>query len=831
MSGGKHRNQSTEYEAPNRMNTNVFKQEMHRWVVPHRCAVDFDQAGIAHAIRRSCASWKMSLAREVASNVDLLCVGFDVVLQRCNVSAAALDRALTEAIALEEWTTAQATTDTTATSLFDAYACATWTSCVAMAKYLLEINQQHTPLTLALVKCQHSEFDLSGHFEGAFFCPYIKSNTSVHPVQQLLRRALLSGGRGWLTILKVLFEINSFIAVICTDSVLTSILGLHASLQSQDRPPWNARLFLQLSLQPLLEKNKYANLLKCEKYIKESLCRTVSNTLSVSLASCKAASLSFANSIPHKLPPHSVPSDHWLQYMRLLSLPGFKLYDTLCATPGIAAEQLLDSAGLLTFSRRLCSDNQMVQPLYTGSEPMLPIAIVCGKRARGVIQVFPSDASLISFTKRFFSDSYMSNHMSYWIAMFASGFRPQHLNAEQSRVLHYEMNDAFCLLKTHYTEEIWKSSIAWVHQSRSNPIATIVEVVDQVLADAGKPPLTIESVGQFNVRSINGRLSAIDETIYNTLTPKELAAVLFRGVIAEITEKLLVIQLSNDTKQMQISAIVKRYKHVDEHDMMLHNKQTHLHVCTCCWRVCNCVAPRTAPLDISHKAYLQVGTYKTNLNTYNGKIYCANKKQPKKFSNSMTKHSNEMFVRAHQNLQSNTFNFAEQIREMKHDGAIAARMRRDAKRNMHGCEFNLSCGDQPLLSLNILGKMIYTCGEWHTLCAYCSNIMIVQQGSWYNKYPCCQHCVPIDNKTTHHLGVTDNVIVTESEDNGGCRLCGAKQSLSKPIHSPLDDSAYNKYKTHQNRFTRWCANHYIDGLESMLQTQDTCAIMAHIIMN
>ena len=602
-------------------------------------------------------------------------------------------------------------------------------------------------------------------------------------------------------------------------------------MNPQDRPSWNARLSLQLILQPLFEKNKYAHLLQCDKYVKESLCRSVSNALNVSMAACKAASTSFANKIPYKLPPHSIPSEDWLHYTKLLSLPSFKLYDAVRATPNISPQQLLESVELTTFLKSYCNDPDTSPSLYTGSEPMLSLAIMGGKKSRGMLQIYPVDASLIGFTKRFFSDSYMSNHMSYWIAMFASGFRPQHLNFEQSRVLHYDMNEAFCLLKTHYTEQLWRESMAWINKSVSNPIATIIEVVDQVLADNGKPPLVINSAASFNVRSISGRLNAIDETIYETLTPKELATVVLRGVIAEIAEKLVVIELPTDTKQMQTSALIKRYKHASSDEMFLHNKQTHLQICTCCWRVCNCVAPRIAPLDTSHKAYIQVGTYKTNLDTYNGKIYCASKKQPsKKMSDSMAVESNQMFKRAHQNLQSDTYNFSEQIKEIKHDGAIAARMRRDAKRNMHDYGSDLSCGDYPLFSLNLVGRMVYTCGDWYTLCAYCSNVMIVQQGSWYSKYPCCQHCVPTDNKIARSEDSTSVISITESKDYMTCRLCGCNKSLSKPIHSPLDDSHHNKDKLPQNRFTKWCTDHYIDGLETMLQTCDTYAIMAQIIM-
>ena len=156
---------------------------------------------------------------------------------------------------------------------------------------------------------------------------------------------------------------------------------------------------------------------------------------------------------------------------------------------------------------------------------------------------------------------------------------------------------------------------------------------------------------------------------------------------------------------------------------------------------------------------------------------------------------------------------------------------------MHSIGTGFSCGDYPLVSIDLLGKMVYTCRDWYTLCAYCSNVMTVQQGAWYHKHPCCQHCLPVDKKITTNKQSTSYTFNQEKSSNTNgeinnvaCRLCHTTQFLTGPIHSPLDDSTYNYDKQPQDRYTHWCKEHCVDGLEEMLQTKTTCHRMAYILM-
>lgn len=138
-------------------------------------------------------------------------------------------------------------------------------------------------------------------------------------------------------------------------------------------------------------------------------------------------------------------------------------------------------------------------------------------------------------------------------------------------------------------------------------------------------------------------------------------------------------------------------------------------------------------------------------------------------------------------------------------------LRRDARRTYEQLRVSTVCGENALLRINLLGKLVRVYNTWYALCCFCGGLISnVDARTSVNGLPACMRCGDLkkfDKKDKRK---------TQESDGFFCRFCRYHKNDLVALASPFDDQFDNKDVPQALRVTFWCAKHRPPWLQEAL---------------
>ncbi len=327
-----------------------------------------------------------------------------------------------------------------------------------------------------------------------------------------------------------------------------------------------------------------------------------------------------------------------------------------------------------------------------------------------------------------------------------------------------------------------------------------------------------------------------------------MAELLCFARVAWLCEEMLIVDLGDNVKDTQLRALQRRF-HTDG-PLPVH--ATHLCACTECHRVANAhsVDAGINVTAVKTNEFNELGVSCSMLCTDVGEPHLRCAKRSSAALKTAANYEEEMQTRRVEDDELDVASIQKMFRDQQTaDSGIAARIRRDAKNSFEQRNVAVACGEQPLLTVNLLGRAIRLWGEWYSLCTICGATMRVYPNNRFRGGICCTRC---DVKL---LGVeqTGDTAV----GNVICRYCGKVCSLSpttnphqtlplsarasqmdpmrsgsrwKCVKAPRDEGPSNVALPPPLRVVYYCPQHHRSWLSAAHRSMPTRVILSHLAM-
>lgn len=289
--------------------------------------------------------------------------------------------------------------------------------------------------------------------------------------------------------------------------------------------------------------------------------------------------------------------------------------------------------------------------------------------------------------------------------------------------------------------------------------------------------MTIEEVGKLigakglkGTSSNGGSKSASDAALaMSSCGAEAMAKLLVFARASWLSEEIMVFELPASSKEMQTRALLGRFGRESTFsidDLPVH--ATNLCACCECKRVANAHSNDMCTSANSNSAFNEIGVSCSMLSIENGasKLRCAKRSSAAlrtavTFEEEMSSRKIEQEAIDSNGIR-NIF-----LNHHSADAGIAARIRRDAKNSFEQRSSAMPCGENPLLVLPILGKVVRIWDEYYSLCCFCGCMLRVYPNNRFGGHICCLKC---DSKM---LGIDAAAnACTTTRPSIVCRYCG-----------------------------------------------------------
>lgn len=430
--------------------------------------------------------------------------------------------------------------------------------------------------------------------------------------------------------------------------------------------------------------------------------------------------------------------------------------------------------------------------------------------------------------------AFRSNFLVFWAHCMSNSVRASRLDSVLHKAMH-GMNAATqltCALPT--KEQLGSQRAALQHPSAG--ILTIEEVAML---------LGIEGV---KGTSSNGGSKCPQDALrsLSAAGPEAAARLLNFARAAWVHEELLIVELGEVTKAMQLKALFQRLGRCDYNvlksameDLPIH--ATHLHACIECKRVANAFSTDGGKVGVT---FNELGVSSSMLCTEctggaEGQTHIRCAKRSSAALRTALSIEEQMIEKEIESLPVET----DAVRELlsgrrtaepgtsapnDSSSGIAARIRRDAKNALEQRATALACGQQPMLRVPILGRAIRVWNEWYALCSLCGTMLRVMPHNRFGVEICCLKC------DAQMLGYSATVPVAHK--GATCRYCGKsdedrQSSRWKTVKAPLDVAGENKQIPPPLRTVTYCPQHWRTWITGAHRVLHTRVILSHIAHN
>ena len=676
---------------------------------------------------------------------------------------------------------------TDAFQMFDAYAAAVWTSVHAVYLDGDTTSPGVQPLpSIYLVASQAIEPNISNLLDDRCFLQPMQCK-SLHPMHQLLQRCVNPAARGWATSLLSFCKQSEGMIDVTTTALAICLTGLHPSLEPQVRANWKQRMLISRRVKAAFFGQRACDAIEqVPDAIKEAMRRQLGGLLVDSIAARNVALRLGSPCARLVSPPLDTPPHGMLNTMSLLAQAG-----QLIATTSMPVTEAINK----------------FYPSVRGEEIITnsPVAWIGRSKQKSHKQ------HLVDRATDCFMQSFKTTFLPFWMRATSCGARPQRLDGIQHEAIHT-------------TNATLQLCLSLSHEDSLRVQECVLENQDASLI------CTERAASLLNIDSPGGTARDFEDS-FDKMEPHTAAMLLEFARIAWISERVLIVKLSERTRSLQIAALAARHLQVDVEDfpeqevMNLPEHITHLCVCIECSRVANCI-PRSSKNECSefHETGVSAVTV-SHVPNQPPRLYCA-KRSSAAFRSAIGAESLAKKRRVDMDTLMRgqpTDSIRCAIISMAHDGSVASRMRRDCKRAFEQRPKAILCGDDEMLTIPLIGFAVRVVGGWYTLCSFCGGCFKYQAHTRIEAEPACLRCA-----NTQHKQEADKTATTRR----CCRFCrreeqGRHRSFAT-YHSPHDIADGNLAKPPARRTTVWCPKHNRPWLQDALRTLTSSQVLAHI---
>lgn len=697
----------------------------------------------------------------------------------------------------------------------DGFLIATWSSAHAHYVAAVQSGVEDPPAPdLNSVPNSANEWDFSDIFSRRSCprqCPKLASQ-----ILQILTRSTNPGSRGWDTLLASSLADSQAARLIVSNSVIVTMGTLHPFLHPCLRPPWALRMKILRTVQMLLQDVHVNQALSaCAASTKEAVRRMLASTVALSPAT-HAAMLRISHPVGYLTsPPMALPA---------------------CGTEGAAVAFLQagmdlanDTTGKLTYTQAVRASFSRHAVANSSDSGSLPVWVHWdgGWLGKGNASTHQK-VSLVAVASDLWSLSFRSNFIVFWTHALTNSLRVSRLDQTTHKALH--------------------SLNATTRLTQTVPVNVQLESQRKALAHPSSGILTMHEAAQFlgiqNVKgsSSNGGGKGSQDALrsLSAAGAEATSRLLNFARAAWVSEEVLIVEFGAETKRMQLKALFSRFGKVydettsTEAEIPIHG--THLHACVECRRIATAFAKDSHKMPVPFDE-MGVSSSMLCVECAVGREGCTHIRCAKRGSAALRTAlvAQEIMTTSKvESMPANPVLISDIItgeRNTQNDAsdsggnAIAARIRRDAKSTLEQRSTALSCGDEPMLSMSLVGRAVRLWNEWYCLCSFCGCALRLMPHHRFGAEICCLKC---DALLLGHTPVVQAV-----QTSAVCRYCWKVDESGarwKAIKAPFDTSGANKDLPPPLRTVRYCTQHFKPWLTTAHRVLTTRAILSHIAL-
>lgn len=577
-----------------------------------------------------------------------------------------------------------------------------------------------------------------------------KATTAMH---SLLNRCTSSSSRGWETATNTAGKEGEAALRICAAACVAALTGMNQVVHPAARPTWEQRMRIQRTI--TFSANEPRKMMAlCGAGSREAMRIYLATVLSASPCVREALFLAGHPAGGLIVSPFE-PCSTSLQ--------------SCAATLASIGKLSLTVPELAPVLNSFFSDEQRKAPKRAD---VLTPTVVSPTQAR--MQSCAPPPTAVSVVSSFVTGVFSSHFVPFWTSQHEAKVRVSRLSKVQHEFFHRQnpIHELFDLMPEERQMFVQRVALT----DPRSPCATLAEVAVQL----GHPP--------------EKTLAACSATA--------AADIILYARVAAIKTDCRGWDLGPRIKALQTRALAKRLvsnilpgDDVDSAAARIPATATNLCVCVECRRVCNSMNTFVGK-DLSHT---EVGIGSAMLRVH-GKLEEGTMRCAKRSSASL---------RTALQLEADAEADAKNVKDDK-QGPVS-KLRRDRRTCLDQIGSAVACGDEDLVLIPVLGRMVVLFGQSYVLCCFCGVLVNLLPGSRFQGEPCCMRCdAKLSTRDRPGYDHSDSVVEPEHHH---CRYCGKRDSLPKTLskwrtyHAPQDNLGTNAAIPAPLRRVVYCSGH------------------------
>lgn len=704
---------------------------------------------------------------------------------------------------------------------YDSYHASVWTS--AHAEYLVHLGD-----LIASMQTEATSYDVQPPIPSPLLVPFAifslpdlsvlinhkasgssKASGAKHvsAMAQILWRCTHAGSRGWDSILSEAVKDGEGCARICRFVLLSALTGLHPCIHPANRPVWETRTKI---FHIVMEMGDSRGFVSASPAASKEATRLYLAAILSNMPATREALLAASHPAGALvMSPIELPAPSMIAAMNALS------------DAGVALLRAPDASSILsTISSALAEEQRRSKrPVATkrngGSMIALSYTQAWLGRSQPPVQRI---LTLIDEVNAFCFSAFKADFVPLWHASWTAGTRLSRLDAAQHSTLARRSSVQKLIDGLPDARRLYIQRLAL--RTTNSELLSIAAVSDLL----GHPSPPVMSRGQSTLAAISdGALAA--ELVYF-------------AKISAMGSNLKSWDLGERTRMLQLRALRKRLMLFDlpedastgEIMSRLPTPATNILVCIECKRIANACCELYSKDVGFNELGVSSSMFRVDGDLCGGHMRCAKRSSAAlRTAIQLEEESRLAMTGANEDAPKSTA-------IVPYDSSAAVtKLRRDQKSVFEQVGAAVSCGDQPLVRIPVLGNVVKVFGNFYSLCALCGALCQVQASNRYAGEICCLHCdADMLSRDREEELATFRAENSTVEKKRRCRFCGKPDTSPlattkwRTVPAPLDSTGENKSVPGPLRVVTYCPSHYKAWLVAAHRELSTEVIFSHL---
>ena len=637
-----------------------------------------------------------------------------------------------------------------------------------------------------------------------------KTGLSKHAVimGNLLMRCTNTGSRGWESAMNDAIKEGEGCARVCRMALLSSLTGLHPLIHPIARCTWETRAKIYRVLAAVGDSRKL--LFCCTSATKESMRLFLSALLHNMPALREALEAAKHPAGGLIMSPLCLAHTSLLAAMNNLADTGAALLRTNNPSDvfQIVKESFDESKG--RSMRRTSNKASKRLPLTQ--------AVVYNTAWLGRIQASSyRGSSLCDDVSAFCFDVFKADFVPLWLKSWESGNRLSRLDGVQHDTLQKRNPVQKLLLGISDRRRLEIQRLALCTPNANIlGLPAVVELLG--LPVQSEPP-----------RGQSPLLMVEDATVAAELIHFAKVCAMGCHIVAwNLGEKTKTMQLHALARRLMVSGITAASTE-DELMRRLPGPATNILFCVECKRVCNACCDHNAKNVGFNEIGVSASMFRVDGEVEDGHMRCAKRSSAALRTALQLEEEAKAAIRGTSKKQTSTA-------LVPYDtSAVVSKLRRDCKTVFDQTGQAVSCGEQPLVCIPVLGRAVRINGISYALCSTCGCLTTVNACNRFKGDIFCGRCDPEMLLKTDACNLAKYQAQCKPiEEKRRCRFCGKPDSSTlanskwKTVAAPLDENGPNRNIPSPLRYVTYCPSHYKPWLTAAHQSLSMEQIFAHL---